>query len=46
MKKILQSSFLYEIELLKSKLSSRNIDSFIENEFINNVAYGLSFLQN
>ena len=38
MKKLLQSSFLYEIELLKSKLASRNIESYIKNEFVNNVA--------
>jgi hypothetical protein len=38
MKTLLQSSYLYEIELLKSKLASRNIESFIKNEFVNNVA--------
>jgi hypothetical protein len=37
MKTLLQSSYLYEIELLKSKLASRNIESFIKNEFVNNV---------
>lgn len=36
--KILQSSYLYEIELAKSKLASREIPSYIKNEFVNNVA--------
>ncbi|WP_417430446.1 putative signal transducing protein [Halpernia sp.] len=38
MKTIMQSSFLYEIEVMKSKLASRNIDSYIKNEYVNNVA--------
>ena len=37
MKTLLQSSYLYEIDLLKSKLASRNIESYIKNEFVNNV---------
>ena len=35
---ILQSSYLYEIELAKSKLASRDIPSYIKNEFVNNIA--------
>lgn len=35
---ILQSSYLYEIELAKSKLASREIPSYIKNEFVNNIA--------
>lgn len=37
LKIILKSSFLYEIELAKAKLSSRGIPSYIKNEFVNNV---------
>ena len=37
MKTLLYSSYLYEIDLLKCKLASRNIESYIKNEFINNV---------
>lgn len=35
---VLQSSYLYEVELAKSKLASRDIPSYIKNEFVNNVA--------
>ena len=35
---IIQSSYLYEIELAKSKLASRGIPSYIKNEYVNNVA--------
>ena len=35
---IFQSSYLYELELAKSKLASREIPSYIKNEFVNNVA--------
>ncbi len=35
---IIQSSYLYEIELAKSKLASRQIPSYIKNEYVNNVA--------
>lgn len=35
---IIQSSYLYEIELAKSKLASREIPSYIKNEYVNNVA--------
>lgn len=35
---IFQSSYLYEIELAKSKLASREIPSYIKNEFVNNIA--------
>lgn len=38
MKTLIQSAYLYEIDLLKSKLASRNIESYIKNEFVNNVA--------
>ena len=38
MKTLLQSAYLYEIDLLKSKLASRNIESYIKNEYVNNVA--------
>lgn len=35
---IFQSSYLYEIELAKSKLASREVPAYIKNEFVNNVA--------
>lgn len=35
---IFQSSYLYEIELAKSKLAAYNIPSHIKNEFVNNIA--------
>ncbi len=35
---IFQSSYLYEIELAKSKLASHEIPSYIKNEYVNNVA--------
>lgn len=35
---VFQSSYLYEIELAKTKLASRDIPSYIKNEFVNNVA--------
>lgn len=35
---IFQSSFLYEIEVAKTKLASREIPSYIKNEFVNNIA--------
>ncbi|KMQ72622.1 putative signal transducing protein [Chryseobacterium koreense] len=35
---LLQSSYLYEIEIAKSKLASRDIPSYVKNEFVNNVA--------
>lgn len=35
---ILQSSYLYEIEIAKSKLASREIPSYVKNEYVNNVA--------
>lgn len=34
---IFRSSYLYELELAKSKLASREIPSYIKNEFVNNV---------
>ncbi len=37
LKIILQSAYLYEIDLAKSKLASRGIPSYIKNEFVNNV---------
>ena len=35
---IFQSSYLYEIELAKTKLASREIPSYIKNEYVNNIA--------
>ena len=35
---IFQSSYLYEIELARTKLASRDIPSYIKNEFVNNIA--------
>lgn len=35
---VFQSSYLYEIELAKAKLASREIPSHIKNEFVNNIA--------
>jgi hypothetical protein len=35
---IFQSSYLYEIELAKSKLASLEIPSYIKNEYVNNIA--------
>ena len=35
---VFQSSYLYEIELAKSKLASRDIPSYIKNEYVNNIA--------
>ncbi|WP_234111326.1 MULTISPECIES: putative signal transducing protein [Chryseobacterium] len=35
---LLRSSYLYEVEIAKSKLASRDIPSYVKNEFVNNVA--------
>ena len=35
---VFQSSYLYEIELAKTKLASREIPSHIKNEYVNNIA--------
>ncbi len=35
---VFQSSYLYEIELAKSKLASREIPGYIKNEYVNNIA--------
>lgn len=35
---IFQSSYLYEIEVAKTKLASRDIPSYIKNEYVNNIA--------
>ena len=35
---VFQSSYLYEIELAKAKLASRDIPSHIKNEYVNNIA--------
>lgn len=35
---VFQSSYLYEIELAKTKLASREIPSYIKNEYVNNIA--------
>ena len=34
---VFQSSYLYEIELAKTKLASRDIPSYIKNEYVNNI---------
>ena len=34
---IFQSSYLYEIEVAKTKLASREIPSYIKNEYVNNI---------
>lgn len=36
--RIFESYFLYEVEIRKAKLASEGIESYIKNEFINNVA--------
>lgn len=36
--RIFESYYLYEVEIMKTKLASRGIESYIKNEFINNVA--------
>ncbi|MBT0574222.1 DUF2007 domain-containing protein [Riemerella anatipestifer] len=38
MVKIFDSGFLYEVEIMKSKLLSEGIESYIKNEYVNNVA--------
>ena len=35
---VFQSSYLYAIELAKTKLASRDIPSHIKNEYVNNIA--------
>ena len=35
---VFQSSYLYEIEVAKAKLASREIPSYIKNEYVNNIA--------
>ena len=35
---VFQSSYLYEIELAKTKLASRDLPSYIKNEYVNNIA--------
>lgn len=35
---VFQSSYLYEIEVAKTKLASREIPSYIKNEYVNNIA--------
>ena len=35
---IFQSSYLYEIEVARTKLASREIPSYIKNEYVNNIA--------
>ena len=35
---VFQSSYLYEIELAKTKLASRDIPSYIKNEYVSNIA--------
>jgi len=36
--RIFESYYLYEVEIMKTKLASRGIESYVKNEFINNVA--------
>ncbi|WP_367997944.1 hypothetical protein [Riemerella columbina] len=36
--RIYESSYLYEIEIIKTKLASEGIESYIQNEYVNNVA--------
>ncbi len=38
MKTLLKSIYLYEVQIAQTKLESRNIPSYIKNEFVNNVA--------
>ena len=38
LKPVLQSSYLYAIELAKSKLQAHEIPAYIKNEFVNNIA--------
>ncbi|MCQ4156279.1 hypothetical protein PG294_11780 [Riemerella anatipestifer] len=35
MVKIFDSGFLYEVEIMKSKLLSEGIESYIKNEYVN-----------
>ena len=35
---VFQSSYLYEIEIAKTKLESQEIPSYIKNEYVNNIA--------
>lgn len=35
--RIFESYYLFEVEIMKSKLASRGIESYIKNNFINNV---------
>ena len=36
--RVFESYYLYEVEIMKTKLASRGIESYLKNEFINNVA--------
>ncbi len=38
MKTIMKSIYLYEVQIAQTKLESRGIQSFLKNEFVNNVA--------
>lgn len=38
MKILLKSIYLYEVQIAQTKLESRGIQSFLKNEFVNNVA--------
>lgn len=38
MKTIMKSIYLYEVQIAQTKLDSRGIQSFLKNEFVNNVA--------
>lgn len=36
--RVYQSSFLYQVQIMKGKLEANGIQCFIKNEFVNNVA--------
>ncbi|QCX52570.1 putative signal transducing protein [Elizabethkingia sp. JS20170427COW] len=36
--KVYQSSILFQVEMMKGKLEAYGIDSYIKNEFVNNLA--------
>lgn len=35
--RVYESYYLYQVEIVKSKLASENIESYIKNEFLNNI---------
>lgn len=36
--RIFQSSMLFQVEIIKAKLAANGIDSYIKNEYVNNIA--------